>query len=374
MFALLCFPSHDCSTLEVKTIIIPVEYLCEFRSILCPIVQRWNFKMDALAEVLNSVRVRSTIYCPVEIAAPWGLAIEEEQGLSFFILTRGSAYLEIEQLGVRRTMKAGDFVIMTKKCACKIADSPGSKIIPLQEWLRLNPPGPDGAYRIAGEGEVSSYIGGVFLFENHESHPLLKVLPSVLHFSGLTNRAGKDGKMVKWFGNTLGVIISEAASHKPGYEIVLNRLFDILFIQSVRAYAATVSVDEPSWFAAAADPQIGAAIAHIHRTPQDPWTVDHLAALAGMSRSAFANRFTKLVGEPPLRYLSRWRMHKAIEMIQESRLTTAEIASSIGYESEAAFSKAFKKWNGRGPGAYRRSAARLSLPGQEPVQTRNGGL
>jgi len=313
--------------------------------------------MDALTEVLNSVRVRSTVYCPIEIGAPWGLYIAEESGASFFILTKGAAFLVIEELNIRRYLKAGDFIIITKKCACKVADSPQSEIMDLQEWLRRNPPRPDGTFKVEGKGEITNFIGGAFFFENHESHPLLKVLPTFLHFSGTSGRTGEDGKVVDWFGTTLDFISTEAASRKPGAETVITRLSDILFIQAVRAYAGAVSDEQPNWFAAATDPQIGEAIANIHRTPQSPWTVDRLATLSGMSRSAFASRFTKLVGEPPLRYLSRWRMHKSIEMIREGRLTTAEIASIVGYESEAAFSKAFKKWNGQGPGAYRRSVA-----------------
>jgi AraC-like DNA-binding protein len=316
--------------------------------------------MDALTEVLKSVRVRSTVYCPIEIGAPWGLHIEEESGTSFCILTKGSAFLEIEELKIRRRLNAGDFIIITKRCACKLADSPQSKIIDLQEWLQHHPRRPDGTYKVEGKGEVTNFIGGTFIFENHESHPLLKVLPPFLHFSGRAGKNGEDGKMVDWFGTTLDFISSEAASRKAGAETIITRLSDILFIQAVRAYANTVSDEQPNWFAAATDPQIGEAIANIHRTPQSHWTVEQLALLSGMSRSAFANRFTKLVGEPPLRYLSRWRMHKAIEMIHESRLTTAEIAALVGYESEAAFSKAFKKWNGQGPGAYRRSGERTT--------------
>jgi len=314
--------------------------------------------MDALTEVLNSVRVRSTVYCPIEIGAPWGLYIPEESGASFCILAKGSAFLEIEDLNIRRYLNAGDFIIITKKCPCKLSDPPGSKLIDLQEWLRRNPPRPDGTYKVEGEGEVTNFIGGTFFFENHESHPLLKVLPTFLHFSGTSGRTGEDGRVVDWFGTTLDFISAEAAMRKPGAETIITRLSDILFIQAVRAYANTVSGEQPNWFAAAKDPQIGEAIANIHRTPQTPWTVEQLAILSGMSRSAFANRFAKLVGEPPLRYLARWRMHKAIEMIQEGRLATAEIASLVGYESEAAFSKAFKKWNGQGPGAYRRSGAK----------------
>ncbi len=320
--------------------------------------------MDALTEVLNSVRVRSTVYCPIEIGAPWGLHIAEEIGAPFFILTKGSAFLVIEALKIRRWLKAGDFIIITKRCACKVSDSPQSEIIDLQEWLRRNPPRPDGTFKVEGTGEITNFIGGTFFFENHESHPLLKVLPTFLHFPGTADTAREDGKVVDWLQTTLDSISSEASSRKPGADTIITRLSDILFIQAVRAYAGAVSNEEPNWFAAAADPQIGEAIANIHRTPQTPWTVEQLAILSGMSRSAFANRFTRLVGEPPLRYLSRWRMHKAIEMIRENRVTTAEIASLVGYESEAAFSKAFKKWTGQGPGAYRRSqAGSAPIPG-----------
>jgi AraC-like DNA-binding protein len=317
--------------------------------------------MNALDEVLNSIRVRSTVYCPIEVGAPWGLYIEEERGASFCIMTKGCALLAIEDLNIRRWLKAGDFIIITKRCGCKFSDSPHSEHVNLQDWLRRNPPRPDGTYKVEGKGEVAKFIGGAFFVENHESHPLLKVLPAFLHFSGAAARTGADGEVVDWLQTTLSFISSEAATRRPGAETIITRLSDILFIQAIRAYANTVSGEEPNWFAAAADSQIGEAIAHIHRAPQDPWTVEQLAALCGMSRSAFANRFTKLVGEPPLRYLSRWRMHKAIEMLGENMLTTAEVASLTGYESEAAFSKAFKKWNGQGPGAYRRSGVTKNM-------------
>jgi AraC-like DNA-binding protein len=161
--------------------------------------------------------------------------------------------------------------------------------------------------------------------------------------------------MDDWLAMTLRFITSEAASRQPGAGPIIARLSDILFIQAVRAYASKVSTT--GWFAAAADPQIGEALRHIHGQPQNTWTVERLAALAGMSRSAFAARFASLVGESPLRYLTRWRLHKAIEMLQAGQMTTAEIAFQVGYESEAAFSKAFKRWHGHGPGAIRRSSA-----------------
>ncbi|HEU0184382.1 MAG TPA: AraC family transcriptional regulator [Blastocatellia bacterium] len=319
--------------------------------------------MDALTEILNSVRVRSTIYCPIEIGAPWGLHIEEEIGAPFFILVKGVAFLVIKELNIRQYLKAGDFIIITKRCACEVSDSPQSEIIDLQEWLRRNPPRPDGTFEVEGKGEITKFIGGTFFFENHESHPLLKVLPPFLHFSVTSEKGGNDSKMVDQFRATLDLITGELASRKPGAGPIVSRFSDILFIKAVRSYAITASGkggnggETPNWFTAAMDPQISEAIANIHREPQTQWTVERLANLSGMSRSAFASRFSELVGEPPLRYLSRWRMHKAIEMLREGRRTTSEIASLVGYESEAAFSKAFKKWNGQGPGSYRRSSA-----------------
>src|SRR5215475_3500150 len=207
--------------------------------------------MDALTEVLNSVRVRSTVYCPIEIGAPWGLYIPEESGASFCILVKGSAFLVIEQLNIRRYLNAGDFIIITKKCHCKVSDSPESETIELQEWLRCNPKRPDGTYKVDGKGEVTNFIGGTFFFENLESHPLLKVLPTFLHFSVAPGRPGNDRKVVDWFGTTLDLIVTEAASRKPGAEPIISRLSDILFIQAVRAYAGASASERPNWFTAA---------------------------------------------------------------------------------------------------------------------------
>src|SRR5215813_7112721 len=146
-----------------ENIITWAEFLCEIRRILCLIVQ-FEFAMDALTEVLNSVRVRSTVYCPVEIGAPWGLHVAKEIGAPFFILVKGAAFLVIEELNIRQYLEAGDFIIITKRCACEVSDSPQSEIIDLQEWLRLQPPGVDGTYKVEGEGEVTKFIDGTFFF------------------------------------------------------------------------------------------------------------------------------------------------------------------------------------------------------------------
>ena len=148
----------------------------------------------------------------------------------------------------------------------------------------------------------------------------------------------------------------EAASGRPGARTVVSRLADILFIQIVRGFLSSTPVSHRGWLRALNEPQIGAALGLIHQDPRQPWTVAMLASKVGMSRSTFAGRFAELVGEPPLHYVTRWRMQRAASLLREGRATLADIADRVGYESEAAFSKAFKRWVGAAPGAYRRAS------------------
>ena len=141
----------------------------------------------------------------------------------------------------------------------------------------------------------------------------------------------------------------------------MSRLADVLFIQIVRGHLATLDPEASGWLSALGDAQIGAALGLIHESPESAWTVQSLASSAGMSRSAFASRFTRLVGEPPLHYLTRWRMQKAQSLLRDGRASLSDVAARVGYDSEAAFSKAFKRAVGAAPGAYRRRAKRSGL-------------
>jgi AraC-like DNA-binding protein len=154
----------------------------------------------------------------------------------------------------------------------------------------------------------------------------------------------------------LQFIAWEVAAGKPGAHTVVSRLADILFIQIVRGYLAGLPEDATGWLGALKDQQIGAALTLIHQNPERDWTVLALAEQVAMSRSAFAARFNRIVGEPPLHYLTRWRMQKAAGLLREGQASLAEIAEQVGYDSEAAFSKAFKRAIGSAPGAYRRAA------------------
>jgi AraC-like DNA-binding protein len=160
---------------------------------------------------------------------------------------------------------------------------------------------------------------------------------------------------VKWLETSLQFMASEMASGQPGAETVVSRLADILFVQAVRAHLAQGRAGATGWLRAIVDPRIGPALSLIHQRPEEPWTVEALASRVAMSRSAFAARFTALVEEPPLTYLTRWRMHRATRLLRTSPANVGEIAARVGYEAEAAFNKAFKRWIGVPPGAYRRA-------------------
>jgi AraC-like DNA-binding protein len=160
-----------------------------------------------------------------------------------------------------------------------------------------------------------------------------------------------------WMQSAFRLMAIEAREFRPGGEAVITRLADILVIQAIRAWIETAPDARTGWLGALRDPFIGRALALVHREPQRPWTVASLAGQVAMSRSAFAARFTELVGEPAMQYVTRWRMHVALSALETEGATVAQLADRLGYRSEAAFARAFKRVTGRPPGAVRRGAA-----------------
>jgi AraC-like DNA-binding protein len=185
-------------------------------------------------------------------------------------------------------------------------------------------------------------------FDHPAAHHLVSLLPRVIHIKG------SSSPRMEWIRSTLRLMAAEAKELRPGGETVITRLSDILVIQAIRSWIEQDSDARSGWLGALQDRQIGTAIALIHREPARPWTVSSLAAEAAMSRSAFAARFTELVGEPAMRYVARWRMHVARAWLEDEDVRLGEMAGRLGYRSEAAFSRAFKRVTGTPPGAVRR--------------------
>jgi AraC-like DNA-binding protein len=220
--------------------------------------------------------------------------------------------------------------------------------------------------RHGGGGAVSYFTCGSFEFQSPAESPLLSLLPPLIHIRG---------EAEEWLASALQLLVYEARHARPGAKAMISRLTDVIFVQAVRIWMANQPADEAGWLGALRDPRIGAALGLIHRAPERAWSVSALAREVAMSRSPFAARFTALVGEPPLAYLTRWRMHLAMSLLRSDTLSVSEVARRVGYESAAAFSKAFKRRFGLAPGASRRRNSQAAAPepvGQSAAMTRAG--
>lgn len=307
--------------------------------------------IDVLTDVLQTVRVSSLCYGRLELGPPWGFAVERSDSASFHVVIRGNCWLEVEGREEPVALSSGDLFALPFGHAHVLRDAADTPVQPLGELMGNCEAELGGTIRVGRtNGTSSTLVCGTFEFEDRRNNPLLSVLPPLVLIRG------EDGRAVQWLEPTLQFMACEAASGRPGARTVISRLADILFIQIVRGYLASAPESGRGWLRALSEPQVGAALSLIHQEPQFPWTVAGLASKVGMSRSTFAGRFAELVGEPPLHYVTRWRMQKAAALLREGRATLGDIADRVGYESEAAFSKAFKRWVGTAPGAYRRAA------------------
>jgi AraC-like DNA-binding protein len=203
--------------------------------------------------------------------------------------------------------------------------------------------------RHGGGGAETVLQGGLFRFELGAFEPFVRSLPAVIHLK-------EDSGTAPWYEAVRRQLNAESSGELPGAKIMVSRLADILFIQALRAHLHGCKKAGGGWLEATQDANLGAAIARMHEEPGGPWTVGNLAEAAGMSRSAFAARFTSLVGEGPMAYLTRWRMDKA-EALLRNRVPVADVAGRTGYSSVPAFSRAFKRIRGAAPGSMRTSGS-----------------
>lgn len=328
---------------------------CALRYIHCLIVQFAN-NMDPLDEALAAMRVERALYARLDANAPWGLNTRRIDGTTRFgLMVRGRAVLTMtdQDAAVPVELVAGDCFFIPHGAAYRLQDAPGS---PMENCVDVVRNSVDGWVKLGGgAGEnagnpAASIVSGWFHFDERGAKPLLDALPPLLHIR-------MDDARTQVLQASLQLLAMETAQRDLGSGLVISRLADIIFAQAVRAYMHTLDPEtEAGWLAALSDRRIGQALRALHRDVAAGWTVDALATAAGMSRSAFAQRFKEKVGRTPLDYLAHWRMFRAGGMLQHSDRALAAIAENVGYESEAAFNKAFKRWSGIAPGAYRRQA------------------
>jgi AraC-like DNA-binding protein len=304
---------------------------------------------DLLSEVLSAISLQSVVICRCELKAPWGFRVPKREMTGFHVITAGRCRLEMSEPALDTMVESGDLLLFPHGHPHVMRDPPSAATIPFQQALEENPLDEQRVFRSGGSGQLTSLLCGEFILENRRVNPLLAALPPLILIRG------SDGA-APWLQVTLDHLKAEVQATNLGAEAVLTRLADVLFIQSLRAYFHSLDDSPPGWLGGLKDPQIGAALSLIHRRFGEPWTVASLAQKVAMSRSAFSDRFKELVGEPPLAYLARWRLHSAAGMLRRSDAKLAQVARRVGYESEVAFHRAFKRALGSSPGEYRRMA------------------
>ena len=302
--------------------------------------------MDVLSDVLRVAQRAETRSAFVTARAPWGVAFDGSLAMSFLVVTEGTAVLHVDGDATEEVrLMPGDAVLLPDDPPHSLADEPGRPTVDITTV---------GDTEIGGDGARSVLLAGAYVLDLPSLHPLLRGLPEVVHLPAVRGAAPE-------LHGVIDLLAGEISGGHPGTDAAIPRLVDLMLLWILRTWFEQ-SARNQSWFGALLDPSLGKAIALMHEAPERPWTVEGLAGEAGLSRSAFAQRFVATVGEPPLSYLTAWRMALAADLLRTTDLRLAAIAQRVGYDSEFAFAAAFKRVRGQAPGRYR-AAQQRETPG-----------
>lgn len=302
--------------------------------------------MDPLDDVFAAMRVQSALYARLQGRTPWGLSVAGGDTARFGLVVRGHCLLEVEGEPGAIALREGDCWLLAHGTPYVLRDEANAPTVGCKSVVR-DPHG--GIVRLGpvGDGEpAATVVCGWFRFDAEAARPLVNLLPKLVHVA-------MDPARTEAMHATLKLMAMETESPGLGSSLVVSRLADIVFVQAVRQHVAQSGQEASGWLAALADGRLGPALRAMHEDMARGWTLDELASQARLSRSAFAMRFRDRVGQAPLAYLTRWRMVKAGQLLRRDGLSLGEVAARVGYESEAAFSKAFKRETGVPPGAWR---------------------
>lgn len=341
--------------------------------------------MDVLSDVLRVVRLSGAVFFTADFSSPWAIESPIPEKLPsavtpgaecvvlFHILVDGECEVACQGHPVAR-MEAGDVIVFprgdqhTMRSHRTIAATPITSI--LAPWTSDGPP----QLSHGGGGTTSRFVCG-YLNCDQRFGPAMDALPTMLLVRSRSDYSAVDAIDARgsqpavvpqssgsWLGTTLKFTINEARAARPGSAAILGRLTELMFVEILREYMHTLPPDRGGWFAGLNDVSVGKALRLLHANPARDWTVDDLARDVAVSRSVLAQRFTELVGEAPMRYLAGWRMQLAKQMMREGERNLQEIAASVGYDSEAAFNRAFKRATGTPPGSWRKGATMPADP------------
>ncbi len=304
--------------------------------------------IDVLSDIFDTIRLRATLYFRTDYSPPWAITVPAyQQAARFHLVVQGNAHIQLRS-GRALDIEPGDLILIPRGQEHIMSDRPGRVPAPLEKIIEQS--GYDGrGVFVVGSGDpraATQMVCGHLGFTHGADHPLLRALPEVIVMTA------SDRARHPLLDETLRLVQARAFSQNLGSAAAIARLTEVFFIESVRA-SVTSSPQLEGLLHAMSDPQIGRALELLHSAPGDPWTVESLATAIGMSRSRFAERFTRYVGESPMSYLGEWRLQKALAQLTETQVTIKEVARDTGYTSPAAFSRAFSQRFGVAPTDYR---------------------
>ena len=323
---------------------------------------------DALSEVLSAVRLSGSVFFDVTAKSPWvaeappaaqiasGVMPGAQHAIEYHVVTRGSCWISlVGDVGSEPLrLQQGDIAVIPHGDPHAVSSEPGMRAEPNLEIHRR--PKDDNALpfmlRTGGEGPSDTHlICGFFSCDVRPFNPLLDALPRLMRV-GPNVSNGSNGLLDQF----IRFATAEMGNKRAGSQSILNRLSELMFVEVVRVHMGQLANNNTGWLAGLRDSMVGRALTLLHGRPTHAWTLEELASEAGASRSVLADRFTHLVGYPPIQYLTQWRMQMAARRLTDPGVSIASVAYEVGYESEAAFSRAFKKLVGRSPGQWRKSS------------------
>jgi AraC-like DNA-binding protein len=315
--------------------------------------------MDVLSEVLRVVRLEGALFFNAEFSAPWCLSQSRSTDMAPFLspaaerlimyhfLTEGRAYARLPD-GRREELTAGDIVIFPHGDAHLLGNGAPEKPVEALRMFAKNLTQGLKLVRFGGGGEITRFVCGFLVCDPRLSEVVLAGLPPMLKVHVAKEPSGQ------WLEHSIRFSVGEVNGSNAGSGLVLAKLSEVLFVETLRRYINALPPDQIGWLAGARDPVIGQALALLHREPAHPWTVSNLAKRVGLSRTRLAERFRHFLGESPIAYLAKWRLKLGAEILQSTEDSVAEVAAAVGYGSEAAFNRAFKREFDCPPAQFRR--------------------
>jgi AraC-like DNA-binding protein len=317
--------------------------------------------MDVVSDVLRAIRLSGIVTFHTELTAPWGLAVppaamlapvfglETRRLIPFHAVAKGSC---VSLLDGPARLDEGDVVMYPQGDAHVLASDAAVTPTPVGPILPPITADQLAVVRHGGGGALTRLVCGFVHCDEAVFNPLSAGLPKVL-----CGRGGGTGVGATPLHGLLQLALSEAAAPRAGTTTLLTRLTELMFVEVLRNFMESLPSEQTGWFAGLRDPFVGRALQRLHAEPARDWTVDDLGRAVGLSRSALVDRFHGLLGQPPMAYLTQWRIQLATQMLRDSHASVATIAEQVGYGSEAAFSRAFRRMVGKPPATWRREAA-----------------